>query len=235
MIAIYKITNRLNGKPYVGQTRQMIEKRFIQHSKDKTPLGNAMRQCGLENFILELIETCETQEQANEREKFWIKVLNCKVPNGYNQNNGGGGGGLRKPKTNEIYGVTEMKLGKIIHEYRQRNRISMGDFTKASGLSKPYVSMLEANKNSSSGKPINPSVETVAKVSVVVGIPLNKLLRKLNGEEIDLRQPEFSEEETELVDGYRGLNEECKRLIFGMIQQLNFRHMSAQDHHVAAV
>ena len=84
--------------------------------------------------------------------------------------------------------------------------------------------MLEANKNSSIGNPINPSVETLLKVSVVIGIPLNKLLRKLNGEEIDLRQRDFTEEETELVDGYRGLNEESKRLIFGMIRQLNFVH-----------
>ncbi|MBR2518901.1 MAG: GIY-YIG nuclease family protein [Selenomonadaceae bacterium] len=37
MIAIYKITNRLNGKPYVGQTRQPIEKRFLQHAKAHTP------------------------------------------------------------------------------------------------------------------------------------------------------------------------------------------------------
>ncbi|MBR1647770.1 MAG: GIY-YIG nuclease family protein [Selenomonadaceae bacterium] len=43
MIAIYKITNRLNNKPYVGQTRQPIEKRFMQHLNDNTPLGDAMR------------------------------------------------------------------------------------------------------------------------------------------------------------------------------------------------
>ena len=65
MITIYKITNRLNWKIYVEQTRQPIEKRFLQHSKTNSPLGNAMRYCGLENFIIEVIEECETQEQAN--------------------------------------------------------------------------------------------------------------------------------------------------------------------------
>ena len=117
-----------------------------------------------------------------------------------------------------------MKLGEIIREHRQRNRISMGDFAKASGLSKPYISMLEADKNSNSGKPIKPSAATLTKVSFAIGITMDELLRKLGDEEIDLRQPEFSEEETELVDGYRGLNEESKRLIFGMIRQLNFVH-----------
>ena len=61
MTEIYKITNRLNGKPYVGQTRQPIEKRFMQHSTANSPPGNAMRQCGLENFTIEIIERCETR------------------------------------------------------------------------------------------------------------------------------------------------------------------------------
>ena len=115
-----------------------------------------------------------------------------------------------------------MKLGDVIREYRRRNRISMNDFAKASGLSKPYVSMLEADKNSKSGKPIKPSVATLTKVSFAVGITMDELLRKLGDEEIDLRQSELTEEETKLIDGYRSLNDESKRLIFGMIRQLNF-------------
>ena len=90
-IKIYKITNRLNWKIYVGQTKNKIERRFIQHFYSKSPLGQAMRECGIENFTIEIIEECENQEQANERERFWIKVLKCKVPNGYNRANGGGG------------------------------------------------------------------------------------------------------------------------------------------------
>ena len=91
MTTIYKITNRLNHKPYVGQIRQSIEKRFIQHAKANSPLGNAMQDCGLENFTIEIIEECETQEQANLQERFWIKVLNSKMPDGYNRSSGGEG------------------------------------------------------------------------------------------------------------------------------------------------
>lgn len=86
---IYKITNRLNGKPYIGQTSQPLEKRFLQHSKADSPLGDAMRKCGLENFTIEVVEECKTQKQASARERFWIKVLKCKVPNGYNRSDGG--------------------------------------------------------------------------------------------------------------------------------------------------
>ncbi|MBQ6028901.1 MAG: hypothetical protein IJL24_05160, partial [Treponema sp.] len=72
-----------------------IEKRFLQHSKTNSPLGNAMRSCGLENFTIEVIEECETQDQANRQERFWINALNCKMPNGYNRSNGGEGGRRR--------------------------------------------------------------------------------------------------------------------------------------------
>ena len=87
-MVVYKITNLLNGKIYVGQTTQPIEKRFIQHSYANSPLGQAMRDCGLENFTIEVIEKCESPAQLNEREKFWIKVLNSKKPNGYNLSSG---------------------------------------------------------------------------------------------------------------------------------------------------
>ena len=49
---IYKITNLLNEKIYIGQTKQPIERRFIQHSKANSPLGQAMRECGLRLKLL---------------------------------------------------------------------------------------------------------------------------------------------------------------------------------------
>ena len=235
MIPIYKIPNRLNWKIYVGQTKQPIEKRFLQHSKADSPLGQAMQDCGLENFTIEVIEECETPEQANERERFWIRVLKSKMPNGYNRTNGGEGHEAKVGTAINNLSTNTLKLGEIIREYRQRNKISMSDFAKSSGLSKPYISMLEADKNSNGGKPIKPSVETVLKVSYAVGMPLDELLRKLGDEEMDLRHPEFSAEETKFVDSYRGLNDEGKRLVFGMIRQLNFGHALPTNQHAAAV
>ena len=88
---IYKIINKLDGKIYIGQTRQTLEKRFLQHSQAFSPLGYAIRKDGLENFAIEVIEECETQEQADERERFFIAELKSKVPNGYNRSDGGTG------------------------------------------------------------------------------------------------------------------------------------------------
>ncbi len=90
---IYKLTNKINGKPYVGQTTRTPEERFIDHKHCKTSnIGRAIRKHGEKNFTIEVLEECETREQLNEREKFWIAFFNSKVPNGYNCTDGGESG-----------------------------------------------------------------------------------------------------------------------------------------------
>lgn len=128
-----------------------------------------------------------------------------------------------------------MKLGEIIREYRLRNKMSMGDFARMSGISKPYVSMLESNKNSNGGKPIAPSVETLRKVAHTIGISLDDLLRKLGDEKIDIRQSPFNDDEAEVVDGYRTLSDDGKRLIKSMIGQLNFTRRRAFEDELPAM
>lgn len=86
---VYAITCLLNGMKYVGQTTRTIKKRFSEHASAKNHLGNAIRKYGRENFKIEVLEECETPEQLNEREIFWIAKLNCKHPNGYNVTGGG--------------------------------------------------------------------------------------------------------------------------------------------------
>ena len=76
-----------------------------------------MRDCGLENFTIEVIERCETQAQLNERERFWIRVLNCKVPNGYNQNDGGAGS-CRKNVATEKKAFTMRINAKLLAKLR---------------------------------------------------------------------------------------------------------------------
>ena len=81
-----------------------------------------------------------------------------------------------------------MKLGDVIREYRIKNRVSMGDFAKKSGISKPYVSMLESNKNSRDGKSIVPSITTLQKISRAINVSLNDLLYMLDSNQsIDLK------------------------------------------------
>lgn len=95
MIGIYKITNLVNGKVYIGQSRQ-IEKRWTQHKKtikfleqDKwyNKIYLDMYSLGIENFSFEVVEEC-TIEELNDREEYWIKYYNSQE-NGYNITSGG--------------------------------------------------------------------------------------------------------------------------------------------------
>lgn len=94
MAYIYKITNTLNGKMYIGKTEQTIEKRFQQHCNDSQregmenrPLYKAMRKYGVEFFSIEEIEQTD---QPEEREIYWIEFYGT-FKNGYNATLGGDG------------------------------------------------------------------------------------------------------------------------------------------------
>lgn len=122
-----------------------------------------------------------------------------------------------------------MRLGEIIREYRTQHDMSMGDFAKKSGISKPYVSMLEANKNSRDGKSIVPSITTLQKVSRAVNISLNDLLRMLDEDQnINLKSDALDEEQIALLSGYNRLSEGGKKVIMDMIGQLNFNRNSTE-------
>ena len=84
--AIYKITNVLNGKCYIGQSVDP-NKRFVSHcsrannDSDNSPIHAAIKKYGKENFELEILEWTE---DYNRREKELIQEYNSLSPNGYN-------------------------------------------------------------------------------------------------------------------------------------------------------
>ena len=88
---IYKITNKVNGKSYIGQTRYTIEFRWKQHQhkNDNTYFHNAIHKYGIENFSIEILEKCNI-EDLNSREIFYIAKYDT-FKNGYNLTIGGDG------------------------------------------------------------------------------------------------------------------------------------------------
>lgn len=89
--AIYKITNNINNKIYIGQSIHP-EKRWWEHKQraktktDNYPIHLAISKYGEENFSFEVLEW--TKDYDNE-EKRLIKKYNSLIPNGYNISEGG--------------------------------------------------------------------------------------------------------------------------------------------------
>lgn len=87
---IYCITNKINGKKYVGQTIQPVTVRYKEHYRNKKSLvGRSLRKYGLDNFTLEVIDESDNMADLNEKEKLWIKKLDTVHPKGYNLCEGG--------------------------------------------------------------------------------------------------------------------------------------------------
>ena len=74
-----------------------------------------------------------------------------------------------------------MHLGDVIKQYRHdHGKMSMQAFADKCGLSKGYIAMLERNKNSKTGEPVVPSVETFAKVADAMGITLGEISKMVD-------------------------------------------------------
>jgi group I intron endonuclease len=130
MYYIYKATNKVNNKFYIGRCKGSISSREYKHwwyAKNKnanTPFPSALRKYERDNFIWEIIE--ETDKINNgEREIYWIDKLKPQ----YNATLGGDGGTYGKPCPEHVKEAT-----------RQSRIVSVRDRTTG----KEYSSMKEA-------------------------------------------------------------------------------------------
>jgi group I intron endonuclease len=127
---IYKITNTVNGKIYIGQVyNKSIQARFERHIKEAKPnhpmlIDRAIHKYGSCNFIVEQIDEAKTLEELNQKECYWITYYNSTNRQlGYNLTAGGNGGNTYKCKTDE-----ELQCIK--------NKISIANTGKNNGMSK---------------------------------------------------------------------------------------------------
>lgn len=120
MAFIYKITNDINAKVYIGKTLGSIKKRWKEHLRDckmrkneKRPLYAAMRKYGTEHFKIALIEECP-EDIVSDREIYWIEYFGF-FKSGYNATTGGDG---KSYLDRNIVGVFWI-FNKNIHEIQQ--------------------------------------------------------------------------------------------------------------------
>lgn len=181
MFTIYKITNKTNGKIYVGKTSETKEKRWGRHiqfaSKGRDIyFSNAIRKYGPDSFTIETIAEAETEEWAYHLEKMWILVLgSAKRDIGYNSTYGGEGfsTGDKNPNFGQDHsGINNPNFGKEV-PLEVRIRISNTLKGKMVGEKNPFFGkthtpeMIQFFSESQKGKTTKPcGDETKEKIRV---------------------------------------------------------------------
>lgn len=92
-MVIYKITNTVNSKVYIGQTINTPENRWKEHCRKSrgkvSAVSSAIQKYGKECFVFEVVDSAESIDELNQKEALWIKTIGSLSPNGYNLNSGG--------------------------------------------------------------------------------------------------------------------------------------------------
>ena len=127
---IYKVTNTVNGKIYIGQTIRSVRKRWADHTCNSMSgnyhFQNAIKKHGKSSFDIITIETVFENDEISlkckldELEKYYIKLFDT-FKNGYNQTFGGGGtiGRAMSEANRKI--ISEYATGRILSEEHKHN------------------------------------------------------------------------------------------------------------------
>jgi len=120
---IYKVTNIVNGKIYIGQTINTLEYRKHGHEKKSRSKKNistcfhkAIKKYTPENFKWEILEYCNSKDELDEMEFHYIKQYNSFNPNGYNMTFGGEGTIGRACAQETKDKISASKVGKLLSE-----------------------------------------------------------------------------------------------------------------------
>lgn len=177
---VYKITNKVNGKIYIGITNQGSGVRYYKHwsdarKGDPCPIHKAMTKYGKENFTLEIIDFADTYDELKEKEKFYIKKFNSMDRSvGYNLTEGGDGtfGRLHSEETKEK--IRQKALGRKASE-EAKKRMSESRKGKCSAKMKSHlqeISKIRCHKVYQYDKDLNfiAEYESIRKASEATGL-----------------------------------------------------------------
>jgi group I intron endonuclease len=178
---IYKTTNLINGKIYVGKDTNDNP----NYLGSGIILKNAIKKYGIQNFKKEILENCNTIKDLNEREKYWIKKYNTLDKQiGYNISLGGDGGDLfsnNPNKENIRKKYIKANKNKCIgmrrsDESKQKMKLNHADFN---GKGNPFYGKTHAEKTIKKIKIIQSNRNWNNKISKSIKEKINGM----NGEE----------------------------------------------------
>jgi len=146
---IYMATSKTNGKSYIGQSVRSLQTRKSEHfrsaeksyGKHKMLIHQAITELGSGDFEWQILETCNSLDELNIREKFYIKLLNTLAPNGYNQTTGGSIDGSMAVEV-------RVKIAESVRELHKDPEYQARVYPKLKGLTPPNkgVPMTEQQK-----------------------------------------------------------------------------------------
>jgi len=180
-VIVYLVTGPA-GKQYVGQTIRTFKNRKLQHLSDsrngrRSYVHNAFRKHGTENFTWKILDYCQSLDELNERESFWILRLNTLSPSGYNLMTGG---------RNSRHSIeTKKKISEIMKSRSPEIQRKISEAHKGKTLSPEHRRKIsEANRGRGVG-PENPmygkthTLETRRKLSEAARNPSPETRRKM--------------------------------------------------------
>ena len=163
---IYKITNLVNGKVYIGKEQKYDPEYF----GSGLIIRRSINKYGIKNFKKEIIEECSSVDNLNEREQHWISKCNSMAPNGYNISKGGNGGDIftthpdkeklralfkiiHKGERNGMYGKTHTaKSKRLISRHKKGQRKGIATWNKGKEMSDKFKEE-RSEKYSGEGNP----------------------------------------------------------------------------------
>lgn len=110
-----------------------------------------------------------------------------------------------------------MTLGDIVKNYRTEHGLSLREFSRISGVSNGYISMLEKNEHPKTKKPIVPSIEKMRCIANAMGMSFDSLLDMIDSDQpISIKKenapvPSLTSSESDLLNKYRRLNSEGRK------------------------
>jgi group I intron endonuclease len=174
---IYKITNLITNKIYIGQTIGKLKTRWNGHKNKfgkKNHIRNSIAKYGAENFTIEEIDRAENIEELNEKEVYWIDFYDARNPEkGYNIREGGANKTHREDsklkmsisstgKKHSAETIQKLKDRPITDEFRQK----MSDTHKGIPRKKEHIEKFTSTfkKNRANHKHIKLTVEDVLEI-----------------------------------------------------------------------